>query len=269
MCAPHQSQFLNMKPVALITGASSGMGRALALELAARGYRLALAARRTSALEQLAHEIHSLGGESRVLACDVSDQSQVKAAVAETRQRFGRVDLAILSAGIGQPTDAVNFKAAPFAEIIGINLLGVAYCLEALIPVMKQQPHGGTIAAISSLAGDRGIPGSAGYSASKAALNALFDGMRAHLATAQIRLVTIAPGYVRTPMTQQNGKMPFLMEADAAARLILRRIERGDRVIRFPLPTSIAMGLLRVVPARLLDTMLGRRLTTGQERRND
>jgi NAD(P)-dependent dehydrogenase (short-subunit alcohol dehydrogenase family) len=257
-----------MKPVAFITGASSGIGHALALELARRGYRIALAARRKAALETLANEISSSGGEALSLACDVSDQSQVNVAVAETLQRLGRIDLAILSAGIGQPTDAVNFKAAPFAEIIGINLLGVAYCLEELIPVMKQQSRGGIIAAISSLAGDRGIPGSAGYSASKAALNALFDGLRAHLATAQIRLVTIAPGYVRTPMTAQNGKMPFLMEADAAAQLILRRIERGDRVIRFPLPTSIAMGLVRVIPARLLDAVLGRRVTTGRERRN-
>lgn len=250
-----------MKPVAFISGASSGIGHALALELARRGYRIALAARRKDALKKLANDIFLQYGEDPlVLACDVGDHAQVRAAVAETRQRFGGVDLALLSAGIGNPTDAVNFKAAPFAEIISINLLGVAYCLEDLIPVMRQQPQGGIIAAISSLAGDRGIPGSAGYSASKAALNALCDGMRAHLAKEKIRLVTIAPGYVRTPMTKQNGKMPFLMEADAAARLILRRIERGDRVIRFPLPTSIAMGLVRMLPASLLDAVLGSRV---------
>ncbi|HZS10511.1 MAG TPA: SDR family NAD(P)-dependent oxidoreductase [Blastocatellia bacterium] len=256
-----------MGSVAFITGASSGIGRALALELAARGCGLALAARRKEVLEDLTNGVSKQGGEALALACDVGDQGQVRRAVADTLQRFGRVDLALLSAGVGRPTVAAKFKAADFAEQIETNLMGVAYCLEELIPVMlNQQPSGGTIAAISSLAGDRGIPGSGGYSASKAAVNALFDGMRAHLARRRIRLVTIAPGFVRTPMTERNGRMPFLMEADEAARLILRRIARGDRVIRFPLPTSMAMGLLRFLPARLFDALLGGRQADRKEK---
>jgi NAD(P)-dependent dehydrogenase (short-subunit alcohol dehydrogenase family) len=240
------------QPVAMITGASSGIGRALALELAARGERLALISRREEALESVAAQVESRGGVPLVLACDVRDPEQVAWAAAETGQRFGRIDLAILSAGIGGPTDAPNFAAAPFAQLVTTNLLGVAYFLEVLIPVMRQQ-GGGTIAALSSLAGDRGMPGSAGYCATKAALSTLCDGMRAQLQARGIRLVTVEPGYIRTPMTAHNGRMPFLMEVDEAARLILRRLDRGDRVIRFPLPASLFMRVMSLLPARLFD----------------
>ncbi len=238
------------------------MGRAIALELASHGYRLALAARSKDALEELASEARRRGGEALALPCDVRDEEQVKRAVAETLQRFTRIDLAILSAGIGDPTDAANFTAAPFAAMVETNVMGVVYGLEALIPAMRRQ-GGGTIAALSSLAADRGMPGSSGYSATKAALSSLCDGMRAELSQHHIRLVTIEPGYVRTPMTAHHKRMPFVMEADAAARLILRRIERGDRVIRFPLPASLFMRLMRVLPVSLFDALAVKRRPVG------
>src|ERR1051325_5662148 len=233
----------SMEQVSFITGASSGIGRAIALELASHGYRLALAARRQDALEELVDEVRRRGGEAITLSCDVRDEEQVKRAVAETLQRFTRIDLAILSAGMSDPTDAANFAVAPFAEMLETNVLGVAYCLEALIPVMRRQGSG-TIAVLSSLVADRGMPGSGGYCATKAALTSLCDGMRAELASHNIRLITIEPGYVRTPMTAHHKRMPFVLEADAAAQLILRRLERGDRVIRFPLPASLFMRLM-------------------------
>lgn len=253
-----------MKPVAFITGASSGIGRALAIELARRGYRLALAARRRELLDDLSCEVAELGGEAVTLACDVRDAEQVTRAVGEALARFGRIDLALLSAGIGRPEDALNFKAATLVEITETNYFGVAYCLEASIPVMRAQ-QGGVIAVLSSLAADRGLPGSGSYCASKAALNALCDAMRAQLAHENIRLVTVAPGFVRTPMTAKNGRMPFLMEADDAARLILRRIERGDKVIRFPLPTSLAMRFARALPTFLYDRLIGSRVPMAKE----
>lgn len=246
-----------MKSVAFITGASSGIGRAIALELASRGYRLALAARSKDALEELTGEVQRRGGEAITLPCNVRDEEQVKRAVTEALERFTRIDLAILSAGIGDPTDATNFTAAPFAEMIETNVLGVAYCLEALIPAMRRQGSG-TIAVLSSLVADRGMPGSGGYCATKAALTSLCDGMRAELAQHHIRLVTIEPGYVRTPMTARHKSMPFVLEAQEAARLILRRLERGDRVIRFPLPASLFMRLMRVLPVSLFDALIGK-----------
>lgn len=247
-----------MKQVVFITGASSGIGYALAQEFAPKGCALALAARRTDLLGALCEEARRAGSEAIGLSCDVSDQSQVKQAVAETLSRFGRIDLAILSAGIGGPTNAVNFKSESLERLLRTNLLGVAYCLEELLPAMQRQ-GGGTIAAISSLAGDRGFPGSAGYCATKAALSTLFDGLRVELSAQGIRLVTIEPGYVRTPMTESFGKMPFMMEADEAARLIVRRLEQGDRVIRFPLAASAFMKLMRILPVSLFDRIAARR----------
>lgn len=251
-----------MKQIAFITGASSGIGYELALALAAKGYALALSARRKDLLDRLAVELQGRGADVIALACDVGDQTQVKRAVAETMTRFGRVDLAILSAGIGEPTRAADFEAAKFERLLRTNLLGVAYCLESLIPAMRGQgggQPGGTIAAISSLAGDRGIPGSAGYCATKAGLSTLFDGLRVELREQGIRLVTIEPGYVLTPMTEAFGQMPFSMRADEAARLIVRRLERGDRVIRFPLPASAFMKLMRILPVSLFDRIAAAR----------
>lgn len=247
-----------MKQVVFITGASSGIGHALAQELALKDYALALAARRTHLLETLCETVRQQGGEAVALPCDVSDQAQVKTAIAETIARFGQIDLAILSAGIGGPTNASHFKAEGLERLFRTNLLGVAFCLEELLPVMRNQT-GGTIAAISSLAGDRGFPGSAGYCATKAALSTLFDGMRVELKAQGVRLVTIEPGYVRTPMTESFGDMPFMMQADEAARLIVRRLEQGDRVIRFPLAASAFMKLMRILPVSLFDRIAARR----------
>lgn len=247
-----------MKPVAFITGASSGIGLELALELAAKGYDLALAARRKDLLDGLAKEAQKSGAATITLACDVGDQTQVRQAITETLNRFGKIDLAILSAGVVGPTDAANFSAAKFEGVLRTNLLGVVYCLEELIPAMRKQ-KGGAIAAISSLAGDRGFPGSANYCATKAALSTLFEGMRVDLRRHGVRLVTIEPGYVLTPMTESLSGMPFLMQADAAARLILKRIERGDRVIRFPLVPSILMKFARIAPVSVFDFLVAKR----------
>lgn len=247
-----------MRKVAFITGASSGIGYELALELARQGYVLALTARRETLLDELAEKVKSIGTDALSITCDVSDQQQVRKAIEETVVHFKRIDLAILSAGISEPTVAEDFSAADFEKLVRTNLLGVSYCLEELVQIMVRQRNG-AIAAISSLAADRGVPGSAGYCATKAALSSLFEGMRVDLKRFGVGLVTIEPGYVRTPMTESFGNMPLVMEADASARLILRRIESGDRVIRFPLPASILMKLMRVLPVTLFDLIVARR----------
>lgn len=249
--------FMNAKPVVLITGASTGIGHALALEMAAQGWRLVLTARRQTLLAELAQTVQRLGGVALPLACDVTDQAQIQAAVRTAYQHFGRIDWAILSAGISQPTVAERFQAAEFERLLRTNLLGVAYCLEALLPVL-QASGGGKLAAISSLAGDRGIRGSAGYCATKAGLNALFDGLRGPLRAQGIELITIAPGYVLTPMTESFGRMPFVMSATAAAQLILRRMERGDVVIRFPWQAAWTMWALRLLPVHWFDALTAR-----------
>jgi NAD(P)-dependent dehydrogenase (short-subunit alcohol dehydrogenase family) len=247
-----------MKKVFFITGASSGIGYALALELAKKNCRLALAARRREPLEDLSTRVKQLGGESLALGCDVGDPLQVKKAISETIRHFGRIDTAILSAGVTGTTSTLNFRAAQFERLLRTNVLGVAYCLEELIPIMQRQ-QSGVIAAISSLAGDRGIPGSAGYCATKSALSTLFDGLRVELSRDGIKLVTIEPGYVQTPMTEGVENMPFLMQADEAACLIIRRMERGDRVIRFPILPSIFMKVIKFLPVSLFDIVAAKR----------
>jgi NAD(P)-dependent dehydrogenase (short-subunit alcohol dehydrogenase family) len=249
---------MKAKQVVFITGASTGIGRALALEFAAHGCLLALTARRQPLLDELAQEVEQLGGQALALACDVTEAEQVHAAVTATQQHFGRIDCAIFSAGISAPTKAEAFNATDFNRLLQTNLLGVAYGLEALIPLMRKQ-GGGKIAVLSSLAGDRGMPGSAGYCATKAAVNALFDGLRGPLRPHGIELVTIAPGYVLTPMTEKFGKMPFVMTAEEAARLIWQRLERGHRIIRFPWQASWSMRALRILPARWFDLLTAKR----------
>lgn len=244
--------------VVLITGASTGIGRALAWQLSKEGCQLVLTARRLDLLQELVTSIESTGGLAFAVACDVTAQAQVRQLVAQTYQRFGRVDWALLSAGISQPTVSTAFRTADLERLWQTNLLGVAYCLEELIPRMRQH-GGGKIAAISSLAGDRGMPGSASYCATKAALNALFDGLRVGLKALGIELVTIAPGYVLTPMTEKFGKLPFVLSAEEAARIIVRRLRQGERVIRFPWQAAWIMWGLRLLPVSWFDALTARR----------
>jgi len=189
--------------------------------------------------------------------CDVTKQEDVKQAIAKTVERFGGIDLAILSAGVSGRTKPLKFSAAPVEKVFSTNVFGVAYCLEELIPLMTTR-ESGTIAVLSSLAADRSLTDSAVYAASKAAVSSLFDGMRATLATRGVRLVIIEPGFVRTEMTEGFKSMPFLMDADEAARLILRRIERGDRTIRFPLIPSLFMKAIRITPNVVFDALTTR-----------
>ncbi len=244
--------------VAFITGASSGIGKALAIEMASRGYNLSLAARRHDLIDELAQSPSVSNVEVLTSRCDVSNQDDVRSAISRTATHFGRIDLAILSAGIGGETDPLRFQASTLETIVETNLFGVAYCLEELIPLMKRQGEG-CIGVLSSLAADRGIPTSAAYCASKAAVSSLCEGLRGTLRKNGIRLVTIEPGYVRTPMTARFKRMPLVMEADDAARLIASRMERGNRVIRFPFLASLFMKVLSLTPNSIFDSLTSKR----------
>ena len=242
--------------ITLITGGSSGIGRALANAIGRERGRVVLIGRREEALKRVAQEVTMFGGEALPIVSDTRDPSSVPAALSQAIQTWGRVDTAFLSAGIARPFNLERVSAKTVIEIFETNVFGAAYWLEALQPVMRAQPEGGTIAVLSSLAADRAFPGGgAAYSASKAAVSSLWDGLRAPLAYQNIRLVTIEPGFIRTPMTAKMDWMPMAIEAPESAKIILDGLKRGDSVIRFPKPAALTMRLMSLLPPALLDRL--------------
>jgi short-subunit dehydrogenase len=242
---------------AVITGASTGIGRSLAILLARRGYAVALLARRPELLESLAVEIRSAGGQAAAVACDVSDRTAVKRAVLESEKQLGgSFDLAIANAGVSIPGHASKFNLDDAEQVIKVNLLGTMYLFDAVIPSMVAQGSGQFVG-IASIAGLRGLPTAAAYSASKAAMQTFLEASRNELAGHGVGVITVNPGFIETPMTEKNRfKMPFLMKVDDAAAIIADGIEARNRVIEFPLPMSIVMRILRFVPDPLFDRMV-------------
>jgi short-subunit dehydrogenase len=239
--------------VAFVTGASSGIGSELARALARSGTRVALVARRKELLDALAKEIVASGGTAIAIPCDVRERMPLHAAVAEAVRSLGPIDLLIANAGVGISIPAEAFDAALFEDTIRTNLLGAVYSVEAVLPSMLER-RSGHIVGISSLAAYRGFPLTYAYCASKAALNSFLEGLRAEISDRGVRVTTVCPGFIRTPMTAKNhGAMPFLLEADDAAGRILRAIRRGRRVYNFPWQMAALMALVRLLPGRLLD----------------
>ncbi len=240
----------------IVVGASSGIGRSLALALARERRHVTLVGRHEARLARVAEEVEMFGGEPLVAVSDVRDPVSIQAALAQVVLRHLRIELAVLSSGVGLSTDAEEFTAETLQTLLEVNVLGVARWLEALQPLLKAQPGGGAVAVLSSLAADRAYPGgSAGYSASKAALSHLCDGLRAPWAAQDITLVTVEPGFIRTPMTTQQAWLPFLMEPEDAAQAILDGLRAGRRVIRFPRAASLLTRTIRRMPPSLLDRL--------------
>jgi short-subunit dehydrogenase len=239
--------------VALITGASSGIGRELARRLARDGTKVALIARRKDLLDELASEIRSAGGVALPIVCDVRERMPMHAAVAATSRELGPIDLLIANAGIGHVIRVDAFDAALFEDTIRTNLLGPVYAVEAALPSMLSR-RAGHIVGVSSLAAYRSFPMTHAYCASKSALNAFLDGLRAEVCHRGVRVTTVCPGFVRTPMVVKNtGAMPFVLEADEAARRILRAVVEGRRVYNFPWPMAALMTLVRFLPSGIID----------------
>ena len=242
--------------VAVITGASSGIGWALARTLAAEGCKVGLVARRREQLAELAAEIEKSGGTAAFAVADVSERRQTIAAIHEVAARLGPVDLLVANAGVGAPTTIEPFNVGDVEKMFRVNVLGVVYSLEAVLPQMLER-RSGHLAAVSSLAAYKGLPGESAYTASKAAVNVFMDGLRVQLRSKGIAVTTICPGFVQTPMTEPNQfKMPYLMSADDAAKRIVRALKRKRKVYNFPWQLALLMRLSRWAPDWLLDRMM-------------
>ena len=228
-----------------VTGASSGIGAALSRELADRGARVAISARRADRLEEVS------GGRMTVVPLDVTDHAAVLAAADAVREALGDIDTVVLNAGAWAQTDVRQWDHEAFRTQVETNLIGASSGIAAVLPRMLEQGRG-RIVVVSSVAGYRGVPGAEAYGATKAALINLAESLRADLAPAGITVQWVSPGFVRTELTDTNTfPMPFLIDADEAAESIADGLESGRPEIVFPLAMAAGMKLLDLVPHRM------------------
>lgn len=230
----------------MITGASSGIGRGLALELARRGAKLGLVARRGEILDEIVGQIKQMGSTAIALPGNVEDGAAMRNLATLLESEVGPIDVMIANAGIGATTDAANLDASEVARVLGVNVVGAAASVSAVVPWMLKRGRG-QLVAISSLAGYRGLPKSASYGASKAALSSFFESLRLDLEPRGVKVTIIHPGFIKTPLTAgRAAKMPFLMELDDAVKKIIGAIEKQKKSYAFPwqLATIVRAGMV-------------------------
>lgn len=239
-----------------ITGASTGIGAALARHYAGPESEIGLIARRRDLLEQLAA---SLPGRTALYAADITDTAALAAAAQDFLARFGAPDLVIANAGVSVGTRGDELQDVDkLRRVLDVNVAGLAATLAAFAPAMRAAGSG-TLCGIASVAGLRGIPGAGAYSASKAAAISWLESLRTELAGSGVAVVTICPGYIDTPMTKVNKyRMPFLISADDAAGRFARAIESRRRLAVIPWQMAIVSTLLRAMPAWLYDRLAAR-----------
>lgn len=239
----------------IITGASSGIGAALARAYAARQTTLGLIARRAGALKELAAQFST---PHEIYALDVRDSAAMRAAAHSFITLHGSPDIVIANAGVSTGTlTELPEDLAAFKDVLDINVLGMVYTFQPFIDAMRAAGRG-TLVGIASVAGYRGLPGAAAYSASKAAAISYLESLRVELRASGIKVITICPGYIATPMTAKNPyPMPFMLSADQAARAMLDIIDSGKTFAVIPWQMAIVARVLRVLPNWLYDRLFG------------
>lgn len=239
-----------------ITGASSGIGAALARHYGARGAVLGLLARREAALREIAA---SLPSPCAVYPCDVRDLDAVRSAAREFVAAHGLPDLVIADAGISYGTlTELAEDAATFREILEVNVMGMVHAFQPFVAAMRERGSGALVG-IASVAGLRGLPGVGAYSASKAAAICYLESLRVEMRGTGVQVSTICPGYVASPMTAGNPyRMPFIITVDEAARRIARAIDARRAYAVIPWPMAIVGRLLALLPNALFDRLAAR-----------
>jgi short-subunit dehydrogenase len=249
-----------MAPLVFITGASSGIGQALAARYAQAGYRLALVARRGGEMAAWAQAQGLAPERWRVYAADVADADSILAAADTCMGELGVPDVVIANAGISVGMDTAEREDLEvMARTLATNLLGMAATFHPFIGGMRSRASGALVG-IASVAGIRGLPGHGAYCASKAGVISYCESLRGELRTSGIRVVTIVPGYVDTPLTQKNRYgMPFLMQPAAFADAAFRAVDTGASYRVIPWQMGIVAKLLRLLPNALYDRLLAGR----------
>lgn len=245
--------------VILLTGASAGIGYQLAIDLAKEGAKLALVARRKNLIDDL---IQKLPQKSVVkpYQCDVTQKNQVAKVVKDVKDEFGKIDVAILNAGVAFRASVLDYNSEAAEITFNTNVLGQVYFIERLLPdFIKSQS--GVIVGISSLGDGKGFPKSGFYSASKAALTILLESLRIELKKYNVKVITVKPGFIKTAMTDKNEfEMPFLMSAEKASQIILTGLKKEKRMIEFPMQTALSAKFLRMIPTRWFESIASREL---------
>lgn len=242
-----------MSPVALVTGASSGLGRGLAARAAREGWDVALLARREELLQEVAAEVRDLGRRAAVLPCDVSEKGSVHGAVEACRSELGPPELVVANAGVSHMTRPESLRSEEVERVLRINYLGAVYLVEAVLPEMLERDRGHLVA-VASLAGVGGLPLTAAYSASKGAMINFFESLRIDLRATGVDVTVVTPGYVRTPMTDRHSRRPpFLLELDDAVERIWKGIEARKLRVAFPAPLAALVWIMQIAPRRLYD----------------
>lgn len=252
-----------MDKLVFITGASSGIGQALAWRYHQAGWRLALAARRGAEIEQWARQQGIPAGRCAVYEADVAQTGSIAAAGHDCVARQGLPDAVIANAGISVGMDtAVREDVDVMARVLATNTVGLAATFHPFVAPMVQRRRG-TLVGIASVAGIRGLPGHGAYCASKAAAISYCESLRGELRASGVRVVTICPGYIATPLTARNRfPMPFLMTAPAFADRAFRAIEAGAGYRVIPWQMGAVAKLLRMLPNAVFD-----RAFAGQPRK--
>lgn len=244
--------------VVWITGASSGLGEHLALELARRGHAVGLVARRLDRLEDLRGRVVGAGGTAAVAAADVTDRSALQHAFEALEAELGPPDVCVANAGIDSPFDVRSLELERVRRTFEVNVFGAIHAVDLVLPGMLERDRG-LLAVVSSVAANRGLPKSAPYSASKAAISVFWEGLRVDLAKTGVDCLTIHPGFVRTAITDSNDfPMPFMLEPEDAARRMADAIERRRRTLTYPLPMWFLERVMRIAPPWLFDGVINR-----------
>ncbi len=250
----------------LITGASSGIGCELAKQLAKENCNLILLARRKEILDSLAQEIKTESNSVFTYKCDIKNKSGVRNTFDDLRKKLNYVDIGILNSAVNNRMSTESFNSELADETFQVNVLGMIYCIEELLKDFLPRKSG-TIVGVSSIADVRGFPKSGLYGSSKAAVSTFLESLRIELKAKNIKVITVRPGFIITPMTSQNNfKMPFLMNVTKAAEIIINGIKTEKNIIEFPVGTVLGAKILKLLPNLIFDYLASKGLPQAKSK---